>query len=196
MELRGRSPRNKTLAPNCEHYGLTLCSRGVFLPARGGSSGVGYFTRTFCRRKVGTSRSWPSMIVGSLFSKRPRVTGSKSICSCFSSLAVLGFPLGFGAGLGFRWATGFQSLGRSEGGALTTVNSGTPAATTAHCFFQISGSGLRLKLGQSAPGPASGAGRICAAHARRRGRRGASGFAPRGAGAGASCAGTSPSKAH
>ena len=43
-----------------------------------------YFTRTFFRRNVGTSRSWPSTIVGSLFSKRPRVTGSNCITSCFA----------------------------------------------------------------------------------------------------------------
>ncbi len=41
-----------------------------------------HFTRTFLRRNVGTSRSWPSTIVGSLFSKRPRVTGSNCITSC------------------------------------------------------------------------------------------------------------------
>ena len=44
-----------------------------------------YFTFTFFRRKVGTSRSWPSTIVGSDFSKRPRFAGSSVICSAFSS---------------------------------------------------------------------------------------------------------------
>src|SRR5438128_8215647 len=47
-----------------------------------------YFTRTFLRRKVGTSRSWPSTIVGSLFSKRPRVMGSNCKISCFAAAAA------------------------------------------------------------------------------------------------------------
>src|SRR5204863_5603633 len=47
-----------------------------------------YFTRTFLRKKVGTSRSCPSTIVGSLFSKRPRVSGSNCKTSCFAAVAV------------------------------------------------------------------------------------------------------------
>ena len=48
-------------------------------------AGKRYFTFRFFRRKVGTSRSWPSTIVGSDFSKRPRFAGSRFICSAFSS---------------------------------------------------------------------------------------------------------------
>lgn len=51
------------------------CSRGDRL----------YFTFRFFRRKVGTSRSCPSTMVGSDFSKRPRFAGSRVICSAFSS---------------------------------------------------------------------------------------------------------------
>ena len=52
--------------------------------ARAVPTGERYFTRTFLRRNVGTSRSWPSTIVGSLFSKRPRVTDSNCSTSCFA----------------------------------------------------------------------------------------------------------------
>src|SRR5437868_15491688 len=49
----------------------------------------------FLRRKVGISKSCPSTIVGSLFSKRPRVTGSNCIIFCFAQ--VFCFFAGFGA---------------------------------------------------------------------------------------------------
>src|SRR5437762_5696236 len=71
---------------------LTAVNRGPPLKALKPA----YFTRTFLRRNVGTSRSWPSTIVGSLFSKRPRVTGSNCITSCFAN--------------GFFSTTGFGSL--------------------------------------------------------------------------------------
>jgi hypothetical protein len=43
-----------------------------------------YLTLTCLRMKVGTSKSWPSTIVGSLFSKRPRETGSNCKTSCLA----------------------------------------------------------------------------------------------------------------
>src|SRR3954469_6810525 len=58
-----------------------------------------YFTRTFFRKNVGTSRSCPSTIVGSLFSKRPRVTGSNCSTSCFAC-AFFSFGVFTGASSG------------------------------------------------------------------------------------------------
>ena len=60
-----------------------------------------YFTRTFFRRKVGISRSWPSTMVGSLFSKRPRVTGSNCSTSCFACSFFSSTGLGSLNGAGF-----------------------------------------------------------------------------------------------
>src|SRR5262249_59950052 len=66
----------------------------------------------FLRRKVGTSKSWPSTIVGSLFSKRPRVTGSNCIISCFAWVFSFGV---FGCLTSFS-ATGSFSIGFFFGG--------------------------------------------------------------------------------
>jgi hypothetical protein len=44
-----------------------------------------YLTFTLFRKNVGTSKSCPSIMVGSLFSKRPRETGSNCRVSCFAS---------------------------------------------------------------------------------------------------------------
>ncbi len=49
------------------------------------SSSHTHDTLIFLRKNVGTSRSCPSTIVGSLFSNRPRVTGSNCSVSCRSS---------------------------------------------------------------------------------------------------------------
>ena len=77
------------------------------------------------------------MMVGSLFSKRPRVTGSNCICSCFSSFAVFGFPLLFGAGV--DWG----AAGTGIGGAI--------AAAVAYGFIQVIGAILSPTLAVMAP---------------------------------------------
>jgi hypothetical protein len=58
-----------------------------------------YLTFTFCRKNVGTSRSCPSIIVGSLFSKRPRDTGSNCNVSCFASGFLVAAACVFGSDL-------------------------------------------------------------------------------------------------
>ena len=75
----------RTIAASCPAIFVPFVSFVVNPPA-------GYFTFRFFRRKVGTSRSWPSTMVGSDFSKRPRLAGSSVICSAFSSfLAAAAF---------------------------------------------------------------------------------------------------------
>src|SRR2546423_8875475 len=68
----------------------------------------------FLRRNVGMSKSWPSTIVGSLFSKRPRVIGSNCITSCF---AETNFSFGgFGSFASFsRTAFFFGGIKRGAG---------------------------------------------------------------------------------
>src|SRR5437762_3664892 len=96
---------------------LTAVNRGPPLKALKPA----YFTRTFFRRNVGTSRSWPSTIVGSLFSKRPRVIGSNCKTSCFAcTFSTTGFDSLIGAGAGFffgavRPGSGFLISGAGAG---------------------------------------------------------------------------------
>src|SRR4051795_11019508 len=80
--------------PHQEAALLDILDHGTLLTpfTLGGKTNAPYLTRTFLRRNVGTSRSWPSTMVGSLFSNRPRVTGSNCITSCLTWT----FP-GFGA---------------------------------------------------------------------------------------------------
>src|SRR6202008_304709 len=80
-----------------------------------------HFTLIFFRRYVGTSRSSPSTIVGSLFSKRPRLTGSNCKTSCLACIDFSGDPFS-----SFGWA-GFLSgvLKGGSGVSTTSKVSGT-----------------------------------------------------------------------
>src|SRR5438445_11081200 len=80
----------------------------------------------FFRRKVGMSKSWPSTMVGSLFSKRPRVAGSNCITSCFAwthfsfgafaSFSTTAFFFG-----GIKRGAGFLIEGAGAGGGASAV---------------------------------------------------------------------------
>ena len=100
---------------------------GVTAPGYSKSEVVaaGHFTRMFFRRYVGTSRSCPSTIVGSLFSNRPRLIGSNCNTSCLAwtlsgrdSLATTGFFFGI-------IKRGCESgLSTDDGSIDTTVGAG------------------------------------------------------------------------
>ena len=81
----------------------------------------------FCARNVGTSRSCPSTMVGSLFSKRPRVTGSNCRTSCFSKGAFGGTGAGMSSGAGCCWRA--ATFG---GRVIAGLGRGTGFGTGAH----------------------------------------------------------------
>src|SRR6184192_2853329 len=92
----------------------------------------GYFTLIFFRRYVGTSRSSPSTIVGSLFSNRPRLTGSNCKTSC---LACMDFSVdtfsSFGGGGFLRGAlTGGGSGGSTTSNEFETDSTGGAGAVS------------------------------------------------------------------
>src|SRR5581483_223218 len=96
-----------------------------------------YLTRTFFRRNVGTSKSSPSTIVGSLFSNRPRVAGSNCSTSCFGCTF---FDFGFGGVAGASATGAIGTTGFFLGGIKRGPAAGFFAGAGA-CSDSLGGTG-------------------------------------------------------